>query len=292
MYISQSCGIVFVVFTTITCKNIEMKKIFTIAGLVLITTLTNAQIVINEIYGGNESSGSVFKNNYIVLKNIGTTLVSLTGASIQYAPAIGAFTQYHTLPDFTLGPNETYLIQEAAIDGGVESLPTPNFIATTVTNFDGTPNKSVGIKISSTSGKVALAGNIIQVANPDSSNILDFVGYGANADQFKGDGPAPSPTASTAIRRTFDNNGDNRADFSAEGMAKSGFVQNPFVKDGKIVFDMEIKDVKVYDSYRQVVKKSPTKFALNLDITELPKGAYIVTGTINNAPISQKIIKD
>ncbi|MDN3691426.1 lamin tail domain-containing protein [Chryseobacterium tructae] len=269
-----------------------MKKIFTIVSLVLMTAFTDAQIVINEIYGGNANSGAVFKNNYIVLKNIGTTLVSLTGASIQYAPAIGAFTEYHTLPDFTLGPEETYLIQEATVDGGVEVLPTPNFIATTVTNFDGTPNKSVGIRISGTSGKVALAGSIVQVISPASSNVLDFVGYGANADQFKGDGPAPSPTASTAIRRTLDNSSNNMADFSAEGIAKAGFVQNPFVKDGKVVFGMVIKDVKVYDTFRQVVKQAPTKFAQNIDITELPKGTYFVTGTVNNAPVSQKIIKD
>jgi hypothetical protein len=273
-------------------KIILMKKIFILAGLTLITASTNAQIVINEIYGGNGNSGAVFKNNYIVLKNIGTTLVSLTGASIQYAPAIGAFTEYHTLPDFTLGPEETYLIQEAAVDGGVEALPTPDFIATTVTNFDGTPNKSVGIRISGTSGKLALAGNIVQVLSPSSSNVLDFVGYGANADQFKGDGPAPSPTASTAIRRTLENSSDNMADFSAEGAAKAGFVQNPFVKDGKVLFGMQIKDVKIYDTFRQIVKKSPTKFAWNIDITELPKGTYFVTGTVNNAPVSQKIVKD
>ncbi|WP_336686403.1 lamin tail domain-containing protein [Chryseobacterium bernardetii] len=218
-----------------------MKKIFILAGLTLITASTNAQIVINEIYGGNGNSGAVFKNNYIVLKNIGTTLVSLTGASIQYASAIGAFTEYHTLPDFTLGPEETYLIQEAAVDGGVEALPTPDFIATTVTNFDGTPNKSVGIRISGTSGKLALAGNIVQVLSPSSSNVLDFVGYGANADQFKGDGPAPSPTASTAIRRTLENSSDNMADFSAEGAAKAGFVQNPFVKDVKCFLECRLK---------------------------------------------------
>ncbi|REC59457.1 nuclease [Chryseobacterium pennae] len=269
-----------------------MKKIFTIACLTLVTAFANAQIVINEIYGGNGNSGAVFKNNYIVLKNIGTTLVSLTGASIQYAPAIGAFTEYHTLPDLTLGPEETYLIQEAAVDGGVEALQTPDFIATTVTNFDGTPNKSAGIRISGTSGKLVLAGNIVQVTSPSASNVLDFVGYGTNADQFKGDGPAPSPTASTAIRRTLENNSDNMADFSAEGAGKGGFVQNPFVKDGKVVFGMQIKDVRIYDTFRQVVKKSPTKFAQNIDITELPKGTYFVTGTINNAPVSQKIVKD
>ncbi|AZA85030.1 nuclease [Chryseobacterium lactis] len=269
-----------------------MKKIFTLVGLVSMAVFANAQIVINEIYGGNGNSGAVLKNNYIVLKNIGTNLVSLTGASIQYAPAVGAFTEYHTLPDFTLGPNETYLIQEAAVDGGTENLPTPDFIATTITNFDGTPNKSSGLRISNVSGKVALAGSIVQVATPTSSNVLDFVGYGANADQFKGDGPAPSPTTTTAIKRTLNESNDNMSDFSLEGTAKSGFVQNPFIKDGKVLFGTEVKDVKVYDTFRQVVKKSPTKLASALDITELPRGTYIVTGTINNVPISQKIIKD
>ncbi|WP_343685942.1 T9SS type A sorting domain-containing protein [Chryseobacterium gleum] len=269
-----------------------MKKIFTLFGLTLLASFSNAQIVINEIYGGNTSSGAVLKNNYIVLKNIGNTLVSLTGASIQYAPAIGPFSEYHTLPDLTLGPDETYLIQESAIDGGVENLPTPDFIATTITNFDGTPNKSSGLRISSVSGKIALAGNIVQVTGPSASNVLDFVGYGANADQFKGDGPAPSPTATTAIKRSLLGNDDNMADFSLEGSVKSGFVQNPFIKDSKVVFGTEVKDVKVYDTFRRVVKKSPTKLASSLDIAELPKGTYIVTGTINDIPISQKIIKD
>lgn len=269
-----------------------MKKIFTLFGFTLLASFSNAQIVINEIYGGNASSGAVLKNNYIVLKNIGNTLVSLTGASIQYAPAIGPFSEYHTLPDLTLGPDETYLIQESAIDGGMENLPTPDFIATTITNFDGTPNKSSGLRISSVSGKIALAGNIVQVTGPSASNVLDFVGYGANADQFKGDGPAPSPTATTAIKRSLLGNDDNMADFSLEGSVKSGFVQNPFIKDSKVVFGTEVKDVKVYDTFRRVVKKSPTKLASSLDIAELPKGTYIVTGTINDIPISQKIIKD
>ncbi|PKF74451.1 T9SS type A sorting domain-containing protein [Chryseobacterium sp. PMSZPI] len=269
-----------------------MKKIFTLVGLVLVTAFSNAQIVINEIYGGNENSGAVLKNNYIVLKNIGTTQVSLSGATIQYGPAVGAFTEYHTLPDITLNPDQSYLIQETAVNGGTMSLPTPDFIATTIINFDGTANKSVGLKIAGVSGKIALASDVIQVAGPASSNVLDFVGYGSNADQFKGDGPAPSPTPTTSIKRILNNSNDNMADFSIEGNAKSGFVQNPFVRDSKIIFGTEVKDIKVYDTFRQIVKKSQTKMASTLDITDLPKGTYIVTGTINNVPISQKIVKD
>jgi hypothetical protein len=42
----------------------------------------------------------------------------------------------------------------------------------------------------------------------------------------------------------------------------------------------------------EIVKKSPTKITAVCDILELAKGTYIVTGTINNVPISQKIVKD
>ncbi|SMC50564.1 lamin tail domain-containing protein [Chryseobacterium sp. YR221] len=269
-----------------------MKKIFTIAGLILFAVVAHAQIVINEIYGGNENSGAVLKNNYIVLKNIGNVPVSLSGATIQYAPAVGAFNQYHTLPDFTLNPDQTYLIQEAGISGGTVNLPTPDYIATTVTNFDATPNQSKGLHISGVSGKIALAANNVQVPGPISSNVLDFVGYGSNADQFMGDGPAPSPTITTGIKRIMGSSNDNQVDFSLKGTAKSGFVQNPFIKGNEIVFGSEITDVKVYDTFRRVVKKAPTKTALALDIAELPKGTYIVTGTINNVPISQKIVRD
>ncbi|MBV8327917.1 lamin tail domain-containing protein [Chryseobacterium sp.] len=269
-----------------------MKKTFTIAGLVLMTVFVNAQIVINEIYGGNENSGAILKNNYIILKNIGSAPVSLSGATIQYAPAVGAFTQYHTLPDITLNPEQTYLIQEAAITGSSVELPTPDFIATKVINFDGSLNKSSGIRISGVSGKIALANNNIQVPGPSSSNLLDFVGYGSNADQFKGDGPAPSPTPTTGIVRIAGNNENNMADFSLEGNAKTGFVQNPYIKGNEIIFGSEITDARIYDSFRRVIKKSPTKTALSMDITDLPKGSYIVTGTINNVPISQKIVRD
>ncbi|UEQ78960.1 T9SS type A sorting domain-containing protein [Chryseobacterium arthrosphaerae] len=267
-----------------------MKKIFTLVGLVFITAFTNAQIVISEFYGGGDNPDPASKYNYIILKNIGTNLVSLTGASIQYAPAVGAFTQYHTLPDLTLGPEQTYLIQEAAIEGGIGNLPAPDFIATTITNFDGSINTSSGIKMSGVSGKIALAGNIVQVTGPNSPNVLDFVGYGVNADQYKGDQPLPSPKITTIVRK--DANADTITDLLFEGTVKTGFVQNPFIKDGKILFGTEVRDVKVYDTYRQVVKKSPTKLASSLDIVELPKGTYVVTGTINNVPISQKIIKD
>ena len=288
-----------------------MKKIFTFIGLVSIAAFSNAQIVISEIYGGGGNSGSTLKNDYVILKNIGSAQASLNGATLQYAPAAATFTQYHTLPNITLNPGQTYLIQEATGGGGTTNLPTPDFIATTVVNFDGSPNPSVGIGIAVTSGKIVIASNAVQVTSPTSLNVVDFVGYGSTATQYEGSGPAPSPTTTTAIKRVSGDTNDNTVDFTVGAAnpinstggtlaiadldfnySKFNFIKNSFVKENEIVFGGEVKDVKVYDMFGQVVKVAPTKVAYNLDVTELRKGNYIVTGTINNEPVSQKILKD
>lgn len=288
-----------------------MKKIFTIIGFVSMVTFSDAQIVISEIYGGGGNSGATLKNDYIVLKNIGSSTASLTGATIQYAPAAGAFTQYHTLPNITLNPGQTYLIQEATGGGGTVDLPTPDFIATTVINFNGSPNPSVGIGIAVNSGKIVLAHNATQVTGPTAANVVDFVGYGSAADQYEGSGPAPAPTTTTAIKRVSGDTNDNTVDFTIGAAApinstggtlavadinfnnlKFNFVKNTFVKDNEITFGTDVKNVKVYNMYGQVVKTPDTNTTSSLNVSELAKGSYIVTGTINDQPVSQKILKD
>jgi len=49
--------------------------------------------------------------------------------------------------------------------------------------------------------------------------------------------------------------------------------------------------VKVYNIIGQVVKTASVKENQPLNIDE-QKGNYIVTGTVNNQPVSQKILKD
>ncbi|SDQ78165.1 hypothetical protein SAMN05421664_2571 [Chryseobacterium soldanellicola] len=284
-----------------------MKKIFTVIGVISAVAFLDAQIVISEIYGGGGNSGATLKNDFIELKNIGPATASLTGATIQYAPASGAFTQYHTLPDISLNPGQTYLIQEATGGGGTVNLPSPNFIATTVINFNGTPNPSIGIGIAVTSGKVVLASNAAQVTGPTATNVLDFVGYGA-ADQYEGPGPAPSPATTTSITRISGDTNNNTVDFTIATAspgtatlavsdindigAKFNFIQNAFVKENELLFGTEVKNIKIYNTAGGIIKRTSTKNILSLDVSDLPKGNYIVIGTINNEPVSQKILKD
>jgi len=285
-----------------------MKKVFTFIGLVSIAAFSNAQIVINEVYTGGGILGAAITNDFIELKNIGSSTASLTGATIQYASATGSFTQYSNLPNITLAPGQTYLIQQGSDGlGGLINLINPNLIVNVLLNFDGSPAVGVGAGLALTSGKVALASNATQVTGSTASNVLDFVGYGL-ANQFEG-APAPSPTILNSITRTNGDTNNNNVDFTVtlptpqssgtlavndvnHSAVKEKFVQNTFVKNEEITFGNDVKDVKIYNLSGQVVKTASVKEGASLNVAELQKGNYIVTGTVNNQPVSQKILKD
>lgn len=287
-----------------------MKKVFTLIGLVSIAAFSNAQIVINEVYTGGGLLGAAITNDFIELKNIGSSTASLNGATIQYASSSGAFTQYNNLPNITLTPGQTYLIQQGSDGlGGLINLLNPNLIVTVLLNLDGSPSVGVGVGLALTSGKVALASNATPVTGPTAANVLDFVGYGL-ANQFEGAGAAPSPTILNSITRTTGDTNNNNVDFTislptpqatsgtlavndlTDLSKKSMFIKNSLVKNDEIIFAAEVKDIKVYTLSGQLVKTASVKNGVSLNVGELQKGNYIVTGFVDNQPVSQKILKD
>lgn len=287
-----------------------MKKVFTFIGLVSIVAFSNAQIVINEIYSGGGLLGAAITNDFIELKNIGTSTSSLNGATLQYASASGAFTQYNNLPNITLNPGQTYLIQQGSDGlGGLINLINPNLIVSVLLNLDGSPAVGVGIGLALTSGKVALASNATAVTGPTAANVLDFVGYGL-ANQYEGSGTAPSPTILNSISRTSGDTNNNSVDFTIslptpqstsgtlavsdirDASKKSGFIKNSLVKNNEIIFEAGVRDVKVYTLSGQLVKTASVKDGASLNVAELQKGNYVVTGFVDGQPVSQKVLKD
>lgn len=285
-----------------------MKKVFTFIGLVSIAALSNAQIVINEIYSGGGILGAAITNDFIELKNIGTSSASLNGATLQYASSTGAFTQYNTLPNVSLAPGQTFLIQQGSDGfGGLINLLNPNLIVSVLLNLDGSPAVGVGVGLALTSGKVALASNSTQVTGPTATNVLDFVGYGL-ANQYEGTGTAPSPTILNSITRTSGDTNNNSVDFTVtlptpqssgtlavsdvSNTKRSEFIKNSLVKNDEIMFGADVKDVKVYTLSGQLVKTAAIKTNGTLNVAELAEGNYIVTGIVNNQMVSQKILKD
>ena len=285
-----------------------MKKIFTLIGIVSLIH-THAQIVISEIYGGGGSPSLALSHDYIMLKNIGTETASLNGATIQYGSAEGNFTQYHILPNITLNPGQSYLIQEGTNVSGKVDLPAPDFIADEVVYFNGSQNSSGGLDLDNRAGKIALVNGPAPIEDFKSNNIIDFAAYGTTNAV-----PVFASASNTAFKRIFENTGSNDIEFvtapaypmnSSVGnttaavaavdpdYSKFSFIVNPFLKENtEVVFSSEIQNVKIYDEYGQVVMQSPTKSSYGMNLIELPKGKYTVTGMINNSPVSQQIVKD
>lgn len=280
-----------------------MKKVFTILGLTAIATM-NAQIVINEVYGGGGNSGATLKNDFVELINRGTSAVTITGASLQYASSAGTFNQYHPLPSITLNPGQTYLIQEAAGTGGTVDL-TPDFVAPIPTNFGSGTNTTPGFAMAAANGKIALVSNQVQISTPTDANVLDFVGYGT-ANQFEGTAPTAPISATLSASRTngIDTN-NNVADFttgtpspknstqlavSDVNGAKINLVKNTNVNN-TIVFGTKA-NVQIISANGQVVKTASVSENSNLDVSSLPKGLYIISADVNGQKVSQKVIKN
>lgn len=281
-----------------------MKKIFTILGLVALASFSNAQIVINEVYGGGGNNGSTYKNDFVELINSGTAEVTLSGAYLQYGSATGVFQGtgstplLQALPTIILQPGQTYLIQQAQGSGGTTNLPTPDFVPTAGTEFG----------MSGTAGKIALTSNSTVVTSATDSNVIDLVGFGSTASIFEGSGPSPAPSNTNSISRTngVDTN-NNAADFTAGAptpknsagvtlavgdvySSKANLVKNTNVNN-TVIFGAKA-NVQIVNVNGQVVKSAAVTDGTSLDVSSLAKGMYIVTGSVNGEKVSQKIIKN
>ena len=184
-----------------------MKKIyFSIFALVLFVQMSNAQVVINEVYGGGGNSGAPYNRDFVELYNNSASPVVMTGWSIQYTSATGTtWGTNKTTFSGTIPANGYFLLAFASGANGI-ALPTPDATGTTA--------------MSATAGKIVLCNDAVTVStviNPTDANIVDKVGYGTTANGFEGTGPTPAPSNTTSVFRIpngVDNN-NNATDFQA-----------------------------------------------------------------------------
>ncbi len=71
--------------------------------------------------------------------------------------------------------------------------------------------------------------------------------------------------------------------------SKTALVKNTSVSDN--LFFAKTADVKIINTAGQVVKEVKATEGSSVNISSLPKGMYMVTGTVNGEAVSQKIIK-
>jgi len=164
------------------------------------------RVVISQIFGGGGNSGAPYRNDFIEIFNSGQSAVNLTGWSVQYAGATAISWSVTNLTPLTLAPGEYYLVQESSGGSSGAALPTPDATGT--------------IAMAATAGKVALVKTTTALAGACNAdpNIVDEVGYGNSANCFRGTGPAPAPSNTTAALRSSNGCVDtqsNSADFTA-----------------------------------------------------------------------------
>lgn len=188
-----------------------------VIGAIILAAPAQAAVVINEVYGGGGSTTATatYKSDFIELYNNGTAAADISGYSIQYASATGAFPATSTTTAGNVGifpsgtiipPGKYFLIRGSTSTGGAD-LPTADF--------------TTSLSLAAASGKVVLANNNSQVTftAPNtftSGNVVDFVGYGT-ASAYEGTGPAPanSITISAVRSKTGLDTNSNATDFIA-----------------------------------------------------------------------------
>jgi hypothetical protein len=167
--------------------------------------------VISQVYTSGGLTGATYQRDYIELFNGGPVAVDVTGYSVQYADANDSFWSDTPLNGVTLAPGQYYLVAEASGGATGDTL---------------SPNVTGIIDLDTTAGKVALvsSGTSLSGSCPTDASIVDFVGYGAGTCH-EGFGPAPSPAATTAIKRGEE--GCKDSDNNSVDFGTASTVSNP-----------------------------------------------------------------
>ncbi|MEK2493237.1 lamin tail domain-containing protein [Kitasatospora purpeofusca] len=162
-------------------------------------------LVISQVYGGGGNSGAPYLNDFVELYNRGTTPVSVTGWTVQYASAAGSSWSKTTLSG-TIAPGKYYLVQEAAGAGSGAALPTPDATGT--------------IAMGANAGKIALVTNSTALTCATGCagqpGVKDFVGYGTTASSAEGSptGNLANTTAAVRAGGGATDTDNNAADFA------------------------------------------------------------------------------
>ena len=155
-------------------------------------------VVISEVYGGGGNSGATYTHDFIELKNLTASGITLDGWSVQYASAAGTTWSVTPLAG-VLPAGGAYLIQQAQGAGGMTPLPSPNASGTTA--------------MSATAGKVVLVNSTVALSGSCPAAGVDLVGYGSTANCSETAPTATLSNTTSASRGTTDTD-NNAVDFT------------------------------------------------------------------------------
>ncbi len=170
-------------------------------GLASIASTASAQVVFSQIYGGGGNAGAAVHADYVELKNNSLSPVDISGWSIQYASAGGAFGP--TLNRFNIPAGTTiaangFLLVRVGNPGTNGTAPTLGF---DLVNDGLTPSITGSITASSVGGKFALVTDQVFIGtNCTASTVVDLVAWSANVSCSE-TAPAGGTGNTTGLRR-------------------------------------------------------------------------------------------
>ena len=287
-----------------------MKKLYTLLSIIIISAVSQAQVVISQVYGAGGNTGATYTHDFVELFNRGNSSVTITGHTLQYASATGTFnaSNVQTLPSITLQAGQYYLIQQSGGTNGVALPATPDLVTTVADNF-------VILAMSATNGKIALVNGLTNITGLSDSSVVDFVGFGT-ASTFEGTAAAPAPSTTTSILRLSNgctDTNNNGADFQAGTItprntsttlnpctlstpsqnAIDGFSMYPNPLKGNTLYLTSTanatKSVQIFDVVgKEVVKANTTNNTVN--VANLNAGVYIVKVTEEGKTATRKLV--
>lgn len=284
-----------------------MKKIFTILGIVIISAITNAQTAFTATYDFNEApspdNGDLVGTGLTIAPFTATGLSSTTtanrfawsGTTTGTTPDLGKYFQVTLTPTSgtTLsvssitfksqrsGTGPRNYVVRSSVDSYAANLPASITPVNAELTVQGT-NEFFFVN-DGTAGQAGSKVTPSTINNVTGAVTFRFYFYTAEAagGTFSVDDVIISGATNSATLAVTD-----------LSKVKGSFVKNTFVKNEGITFGAQAKDVKVYNMFGQIVKTASVKENETLNISELAKGNYIVTGMVDNQPVSQKILKD
>lgn len=233
-----------------------MKKLyFSIILILALVSISKAQVVINEVYGGGGNTGATYTHDFVELYNKGTVAVDLTGWILRYtsvgatATWPGSTSNSYTVLSGTIPANGYFLIQMAKGSGGTVALPTPDLVGATAMSGSG--------------GRVVLTND----ANaPTTANTVDLLGWGgtATSNTFYEVAAAPSTTNLQSVSRnaTHDDTNNNSADFTAGPPTPQNSLGETTAPVNMLSFDLTKQDKSVKLIWTSAQEKNAKEYVV------------------------------
>ena len=192
-----------------------MKKLLVLLTVICVLAAASSasgsgtgSIVVSQAFAAGGNSGAPYSNDYVELFNRGTSAVSVTGWTLQYASSASA-TWGATALTGSIPAGGHYLVGLAS--GGTNGSALPTSDATGTSNLAVTGGKLAVVRNGTALSCGSAPGSCSAV-----SGVEDLVGYGLATD-YEGSAAAPAPSATTALARAGSGCTDadnNTADFA------------------------------------------------------------------------------